>query len=138
MSAYKDGQKFDFKVGDKVICNGYEGAIISWYSEGMVEVRLSRGSVCVSACYPDCYPLDFNISLENLANSGHYLLDRDGDQYIRVSLSSKKSHWYKVIHVTNSRHEVIKFTDKNDPWSLIDEDDKGNYYLCESVSSKFS
>lgn len=40
-----------FKVGDKVICNGYEGAIgavLAGQLEGMYEVRLMSGIVCVS------------------------------------------------------------------------------------------
>ena len=47
--------KTTFKPGDKVICNGYEGIVIQMFSEDMVEVRLERGDVCVSAGYPDCY-----------------------------------------------------------------------------------
>lgn len=53
---YAIGQKFKFAPGDKVICNGYAGAAIRMYSEGMVEVRLARGSVCSSSSYPDCFP----------------------------------------------------------------------------------
>lgn len=33
--------------GDKVICNGYEGAIESHYHNGMFNVRLQSGTVCV-------------------------------------------------------------------------------------------
>ena len=36
-----------FKTGEKVIVNGYEGRIFRYYSEGMVEVRLESGLVCV-------------------------------------------------------------------------------------------
>jgi hypothetical protein len=55
----KAGQKFNFSVGDKVICNGFRGSIAKICDgvlDGMVEVRLERGKVCVSASYPDCYP----------------------------------------------------------------------------------
>ena len=54
------GQKFDFTVGDVVVCNGYEGtvtAVCSGQLLGMVEVRLPGGVVCVSASYPDCRPV---------------------------------------------------------------------------------
>jgi len=47
-------------VGQKVICNGYPGTITTVCDgqlKGMVEVRLARGSVCVSYSYPDCYPV---------------------------------------------------------------------------------
>lgn len=57
--AYAIGQCFDFTEGQPVICNGYPGTIsrvLSGQLAGMVEVRLAGGQVCVSACYPDCYP----------------------------------------------------------------------------------
>ena len=57
--AYAIGQPFDFTEGERVICNGYPGTIdrvLTGQLAGMVEVRLARGFVCVSACYPDCYP----------------------------------------------------------------------------------
>lgn len=56
---YTTGQRFSFKVGDKVICNGYDGAVrvvCNGQLQGMVEVQLDRGGVCTSASYPDCYP----------------------------------------------------------------------------------
>lgn len=39
----------DFKKGDKVMCNGYEGRVISVldWSDSMIEVRLESGDVCV-------------------------------------------------------------------------------------------
>lgn len=40
-----------FNVGDKVMCNGFQGAITlvcTGQLEGMVEVRMDRGSVCVA------------------------------------------------------------------------------------------
>ncbi|ABO60383.1 hypothetical protein LA345_36535 (plasmid) [Burkholderia vietnamiensis] len=52
------GQKFAFEPGQRVICNGYPGAVRGMYTEGMVEVRLDAGLVCVPASYPDCYPSD--------------------------------------------------------------------------------
>lgn len=57
MIGYSRGQKFDLKSGDRVMCNGFYGRVIRKYCEGMVEVRLARGEVCVSASYPDCYPV---------------------------------------------------------------------------------
>jgi hypothetical protein len=45
-------------TGMKVICNGHEGTIsrvLEGQLSGMVEVRLERGTVCVSFAYPDCY-----------------------------------------------------------------------------------
>lgn len=53
------GQRFDFKRNDPVICNGYPWTItkvLDGQLEGMVEVRLPGGEVCVSASYPSCYP----------------------------------------------------------------------------------
>jgi hypothetical protein len=47
-------------VGQKVICNGYEGVIsrvLDGQLSGMVEVRLDRGVVCVPYAFPDCYPI---------------------------------------------------------------------------------
>jgi len=41
-----------FRVGDRVICNGYPGTVIricEW-SDSMIEVRLASGVVCVDAC----------------------------------------------------------------------------------------
>lgn len=37
------------KVGDKVIANGYEGKVTKLcdWSESLVEIRLSRGEICV-------------------------------------------------------------------------------------------
>jgi len=46
----------NFQTGQLVICNGYPGAIIREYCEGMYEVRLDRGDVCVdvSEIHPYC------------------------------------------------------------------------------------
>jgi len=38
----------NFKPGQKVICNGFEGTIIRHYYEGMWEVKLPGGLACVS------------------------------------------------------------------------------------------
>lgn len=43
--------KNEIKVGQKVICNGFPGVIVKVCEgvlKGMVEVRLGRGTVCVS------------------------------------------------------------------------------------------
>lgn len=55
-SIYEVGEKFTFVKGQSVICNGYPGTVQRMYDADMVEVRLERGAVCVSASYPDCYP----------------------------------------------------------------------------------
>lgn len=55
-ATFEIGKKFEFKRGDRVICNGYPGRVIQMYCEGMVEVRMESGVVCVSANFPDCYP----------------------------------------------------------------------------------
>jgi hypothetical protein len=39
--------RHSYKIGQRVICNGYPGAVREFYSEGMVVVQLSRGQVCV-------------------------------------------------------------------------------------------
>jgi len=56
---YAIGQRFVFTQGQQVICNGHPGTVervLTGQLAGMVEIRLARGLVCVSACYPDCYP----------------------------------------------------------------------------------
>lgn len=56
---YAIGQPFVFTEGQQVICNGQRGTVarvLVGQLAGMVEIRLARGLVCVSACYPDCYP----------------------------------------------------------------------------------
>jgi len=50
------GEQFTFKPYQHVICNGYAGTVQRMYGDGMVEVRLPGGLVCVPASYPDCYP----------------------------------------------------------------------------------
>lgn len=55
---YAIGQRFTFEPGQRVVANGYPGAVKRMYTEGMVEVRLEAGLVCVPASYPDCYPLE--------------------------------------------------------------------------------
>lgn len=45
-------------VGDRVICNGYPGAVRRVHEgqlAGMVDVAIGSGVVCVPARYPDCY-----------------------------------------------------------------------------------
>lgn len=59
--AYAIGQRFAFVEGQRVICNGHPGTVERVLTDqlaGMVEIRLARGSVCVSASYPDCYPAE--------------------------------------------------------------------------------
>lgn len=56
---YAIGHRFAFRVGEPVICNGYEGTIVEVCTgrlAGMVVVRVPGGQTCVSATYPDCYP----------------------------------------------------------------------------------
>ncbi len=56
---YAVGQRFDFKVGDPIVGNGYRGtvtAVCTGQLAGMVEVRLPGGTACLSASYPNCYP----------------------------------------------------------------------------------
>ena len=36
-----------FKVGDAVVCNGYDGKVTAVTSNNMIEVRLASGTVCV-------------------------------------------------------------------------------------------
>ena len=38
------------KAGDLVTYSGYEGVVIRHYYEGMFEVRLDSGDICVSGC----------------------------------------------------------------------------------------
>lgn len=57
-----------FKEGQKVICNGHEGVIRTMHVgqlEGMADVRLDRGVVCVS------------IDDLLLENSSHTFIDED-------------------------------------------------------------
>ena len=56
---FTPGQRFLFTVGQAVICNGFPGNIgrvCEGQLAGMVEVRLDRGLVCVSASFPEVYP----------------------------------------------------------------------------------
>lgn len=39
-----------FAIGQKVTTSGFEGHIVRKYSEGMYEVRLRSGVVCVAEC----------------------------------------------------------------------------------------
>lgn len=39
-----------FKQHDKVMCNGYPGSVLGYYSSGMVSVRLAAGETCVPEC----------------------------------------------------------------------------------------
>jgi hypothetical protein len=55
--SYTPGQRFTFTPGQAVNCNGYPGVVVGMYSEGMVNVRLASGQVCVSASFPDCFPV---------------------------------------------------------------------------------
>ncbi len=55
--AYTPGQRFTFTPGQPVNCNGYPGTVMEAHPQGMVTVRLAAGPVCVSASYPDCYPV---------------------------------------------------------------------------------
>lgn len=43
--------KHNYKVGDKVMCNGYEGTVtrVCEWSDCLIEVRLDNGGVCVDA-----------------------------------------------------------------------------------------
>lgn len=38
----------EWSVGDLVWCNGYEGRVVEKYTEGMWNVKMNRGTVCVS------------------------------------------------------------------------------------------
>jgi hypothetical protein len=35
------------KVGDSVVCNGFQGTVSAFTANGMIEVRLASGAVCV-------------------------------------------------------------------------------------------
>jgi hypothetical protein len=39
----------DYKQGDKVFCNGFNGTIVREYSQGMYEVRLPGGLGCIDS-----------------------------------------------------------------------------------------
>ena len=53
--AVADVPATQFEGGERVICNGYAGAVVRMYSAGMVGVQLKSGLVCVRAGWPDCY-----------------------------------------------------------------------------------
>lgn len=45
-------------VGERVICNGFPGVVktvCEGQLEGLVEVKLESGVVCVPGTFPDCY-----------------------------------------------------------------------------------
>ena len=52
------------KVGDRVVANGHPGTVVrtkdspgSAWMDGLVEVRLAAGLVCVSDCAPEVIPV---------------------------------------------------------------------------------
>jgi len=57
---YKPGQRFEFKEGDPVWCEGRIGTIATVCGGSLrskVAVRLcAEGVVYVDACFPNCYP----------------------------------------------------------------------------------
>jgi hypothetical protein len=56
---YEVGQRFEFRQGDAVVCNGYPGTIYRVETgtlERMVTVRLRSGLTTVEASYPTVYP----------------------------------------------------------------------------------
>lgn len=58
-TTYEIGQRFTFAVGDKVICNGFPmvvSEVCDGQLAGMVVAKTERGSVCVSANFPNIYP----------------------------------------------------------------------------------
>ncbi len=59
-----DAKTNNSKPGDKVIANGFPGTVVrtkdspgSAWMGGMVEVRLERGTVCVSDSAPEVIPV---------------------------------------------------------------------------------
>ena len=82
-----------FKIGDKVMCNGYEGVIIEVLTGqlfGMIHVRLARGEVCVSTAgvsrLISSYKNDED-GLESFVTAGRFgfhvsLKDTDADQFV--------------------------------------------------------
>jgi hypothetical protein len=53
------GQKFEFKVGDLIVGNGFRGTVkevCSGQLDGRVVVGLPGGSGWLASSYPDCYP----------------------------------------------------------------------------------
>lgn len=56
---FTPGQRFQFTVGQAVICNGFPGTIYRVCEgplKGLVDVRVPGGLTCVSASYPDVFP----------------------------------------------------------------------------------
>lgn len=101
-STFTLGQKIQFEPGQKVICNGYPGAVVRMYSEGMVEVRLPGGVVCVSASYPDCYPYVPALR-ESLADDvfSAYLFGDDVTVETHNSWNTDDPNdWTKIVYVT--------------------------------------
>lgn len=55
----ENGQRYQFNVGDKVVSGEYSGTVVKVHEgqlNGMVDVRLPGGVVCLSSCYPEVYP----------------------------------------------------------------------------------
>ena len=51
MQTYTPGQRFDFKIGQQVICNGFPGVVRTVYADklaGMVVVRLASGCLTIT------------------------------------------------------------------------------------------
>lgn len=94
---YSVGQRFQFAPGQAVVCNGHPGTVVSMYSEGMVEVRLPGGLVCVCASFPDCYPRSAEASPQPERQP-----DAD-DVFGNVLVAAQNAHDYLSLKVGDAR-----------------------------------
>lgn len=86
---------FELAVGSKVICNGYEGTVSKIHTgqlEGMADVRLVRGTVCVDITGLQLVkPL-----LNNIERVDSYELYTGNGRYIRTATKVVFSDGHEV------------------------------------------
>lgn len=102
---FQPGQNLKLVKNQSVICNGFPGTVTEVHTgklEGMVDVRLESGAVCVSSTYPDCIPLSIldmepanEIKAGILANQLEQLLV----QLRRVAIEPMSINYSKTVDI---------------------------------------
>lgn len=88
---YAIGRPFHFVPGQGVICNGHRGAVKDMQGNGLVEVRLASGQVCVSAAYPDVFPDPLDFVWRPVPGQDKLILfNRTGREFIALRRSKGK------------------------------------------------
>jgi hypothetical protein len=113
-----------FKAGQKVTTSGFPGIVVRMYSEGMVEVRLGSGLVCV--------PVGDVVSALRFEVGKTYSTRSIGDHncIIRVTIAKRtaktvtttEGKTFRVSAYYRDGHEMIR------PW--------GNHSMCPSITAE--